>query len=173
MLAGLRLEHETVKAEHTSLQAELEATKAAVELAETTNTSVKREELAMVTEAEAKTDALIAEHAKTAEEVATAVQAGTAEMEAVMVKLDAANSELKLSNATVEAEIAKGVQADTLIKSLDLKLTNLRKEMLERDAQVAALTETATDATQRCGEALLEAKQAKRTPRQSPQRPPR
>lgn len=127
----------------------------------------------MVTEAEAKTDALIAEHAKTAEEVATAVQAGTAEMEAVMVKLDAANSELKLSNATVEAEIAKGVQADTLIKSLDLKLTNLRKEMLERDAQVAALTETATDATQRCGEALLEAKQAKRTPRQSPQRPPR
>ena len=78
-----------------------------------------------------------------------------------MVQLDEANAELKLSKASMEAEVAKGLEADTLIKSLDLKLTNLRNEVRERDEQVAALTETATDATQRCGEALLEAKQAK------------
>ena len=161
VLAGLRLEKETITAEHASLQAELDATKAAVELAETNTANIKREALEMVAEAEAKTDALVAEQAKTAEELSTTAKAGTAAMEAVMVQLDEANTELKLSKASMEAEIKKGAEADTLIKSLDLKLTNLRNEVRERDAQVAALTETATDATQRCGEALLEAKQAR------------
>jgi hypothetical protein len=163
VLAGLRLEKETIAEEHASLQAELEATKAAVEIAETNSASIKREALEMVAEAEAKTDALISEHSKTAEELATVSKAGTANVEAVMIKLDEANIELARSKASMEAEIAKGVEADTVIKSLDLKINSLRNEAREKDAQVAALTETATDATQRCGEALLEAKQAKET----------
>ena len=160
-LANLRVEHETVKAEHASLQAELEATKAAVQLAETNAASIKREALEMVAEAEAKTDALIADQAKTAEEVATATKEGTAQMEAVMVQLDEANAELKLSKQAMEAEIAKGVEADAVIKDLDAKLVDLRKELAEGKAANLQLTATATDATQRCGEALLEAQRAR------------
>lgn len=163
VLAGLRIEKETIALEHASLQADLDATKAAVELVETNAASIKREALEMVAEAEAKTDALIAEKAKTAEELSTTAEAGTTAMKAVMVQLDEANTELKLSKVTMETEIAKGVEADTLIKSLDLTINSLRNEVRDRDAQVAALTETATDATQRCGEALLQAKQVKET----------
>ena len=161
VLAGLRVEHETVKAEHASLQAELEATKAAVQLAETNAASIKREALEMVAEAEAKTDALIAEQAKTAEEVAMATKEGTAQMEAVMAQLDEANAELKLSKASMEAEIKKGAEADAVIKDLDSKLVDLRTEVAERTEANLKLEATATDATQRCGEALLEAQRAK------------
>jgi hypothetical protein len=161
VLAGLRLEKETITAEHASLQTELEATKAAVQLAETNTASIKREALEMVAEAEAKTDALIAEQAKTAEEVATATKEGTAAMEAVMVQLDAANSELKLSKETVEAEIAKSADADLIIKSMDLTLHDLRNDLSKKEEQNMQLAETATAAAQRAGEAILEAQQAK------------
>lgn len=163
VLAGLRLEKESITAEHASLQAELEATKAAVQLAETNTASIKREALEMVAEAEAKTDALIAEQAKTAEELATTAKTGTAAMEAVMVQLDAANSELKLSNATVEAEIAKSAEADVLIKSLDLKISTLRNDLCKKEEQNLQLADTAMTAAARAGEAILEAQQAKTT----------
>lgn len=160
-LASLRVEHETVRMEHASLQAELEVTKAAVQLAETNAASIKREALEMVAEAEAKTDALITQQAKTAEEMATAAKAGTAQMEAVMMQLNEANSKLELTKATMETEIAKGVEADTVIKDLDAKLVGLRNEVAEGKATNLKLMATATDATQRCGEALLEAQRVR------------
>ena len=161
VLAGLRLEHETVKAEHTALQAELEASKAAVELVEATSTSVKREALSMVAEAEAKTDALLVEQAKVAEEVATAAKAGTAEIEVVKAALEEANTALQLSQASVDAEMTKGVEADMLIKSLDLKLSTLRDDLCKKEEQNLQLAETAMAATERAGEAILEAQEAK------------
>ena len=161
VLAGLRLEKETITAEHASLQAELDATKAAVELAETNTASIKREALEMVAEAESKTDALIAEQAKTAEEVATATKEGTAKMEAVMVQLDEANAELKLSKQSLEAEIRKSADADLIIKGMDLKLHDLRNDLSKKEEQNMQLAETATAAAQRAGEAILEAQQAK------------
>ena len=144
VLAGLRGEKETAVAEHAALQvqleearAELEATKAAVELAETTNTSVKREALAMVAEAEAKTDALLAEQAKAAEEVATAAQAGAADMEAMQQALEEATAELKRTQESMEAQVAKTAEADTIIKGMDLKIHTLRREAEEREQAVA------------------------------------
>ena len=168
VLATLRGEQETVATEHAALhvqleeaKTELEATKAAVELAETTNTSVKREALAMVAEAEAKTDALLAEQAKAAEEVATAAQAGAADMEAMQHALEEATAELQRTQESMEAEVAKGAEADTIIKGLDLKLIDLRNAIREKEEQNLQLAETATATAARAGEAVVEAQQAK------------
>lgn len=168
VLATLRGERETVATEHAALhtqieeaKAELEATKAAVELAETATTSVKREALTMVSEAEAKTDALLAEQAKAAEEVATAAQTGLDDMDALKAALEEATAELERSNAAVETEVAKSVEADTLIKGLDLKLISLRNEVREKEEQNLQLAETATATAARAGEAFAEAQQAR------------
>ena len=168
VLATLRGEQETVATEHSALQVqleeaktELEATKAAVELAETNNTSVKREALAMIAEAEAKTDALLAEQAKAAEEVATAAQAGAADMEAMQHALEEATAELKRTQESMEAEVAKSAEADTIIKGMDLKLIDLRNAIREKEEQNLQLAETATATAARAGEAFFEAQQAK------------
>lgn len=168
VLATLKLDQETAAAEHAALQAELEATKAelettkaAVELAETTSASVKREALEMIAEAEAKTDALLAEKAQAAGEVATAAAANAEDMEAMKVALEEATAALQRSEAAVEAEVAKGAEADVIIKGLDLKIHDLRSDLCKKEEQTLQLAETATAATQRAGEAILEAQKAK------------
>ena len=168
VLATLKREQETAVAEHAALQAELEATKAelettkaAVELAETTSASIKREALEMIAEAEAKADALLAEKAQAAGEVATTAAANAEDMEAMKVALVEATAALQRSEAAVEAEVAKGAEADVIIKGLDLKIHDLRSDLCKKEAQTLQLAETATAATQRAGEAILEAQQAK------------
>jgi hypothetical protein len=168
VLATLRGGQETAAAEHTALQTELEearteleATKAAVELAETATTSIKREALAMVAEAEAKTDALLTEQAKEAEEVATAAQVGVDDMNATKRELEQTKVALQRSEAAVDAEVARGAEADVIIKGLDLKIHDLRSDLFKKEEQTLQLAETATAATQRAGEAILEAQQAK------------
>lgn len=168
VLAALRGEQEMVATEHAALQSqlveartELEATKAAVELAEATTASVKREALAMVSEAEAKTGALLTEQAKAAEKVATTAQAEAADMDALKTALEETISELERSQEAVETEVAKGVEADTIIKGMDLKLIDLRNAVREKEEQNFQLAKTATATAARAGEAFLEAQQAK------------
>jgi hypothetical protein len=164
VLATLRGEQEAVTTEHSALQSQLEATKmeleateAAVEVAEATTTSVKREALAMVCEAEAKTDALLAEHAKAAEEVVTAAQAGVSDMDDLKVALEEATAELERSQAAVEAEAIKSAEADTIIKGMDLKLVDLRNALRAKEEQNTKLAELATATAARASEAILEA----------------
>ena len=168
VLATLKLEQETAAAEHAALQAELETTKAelettkvAMELAETTNASVKREALEMIAEAEAKTDALLAEKAQAAGEVATAAAANAEDMEAMKTALEEATAALQRSEAAVEAEVAKGAEADVIIKGLDLKIHDLRNDLCKKEEETLKLAETAAATANRAGEALFEAQQAK------------
>jgi len=139
VLGGLRLERETATAEHATLQTQLESAKEAAEEAECTGQSLKHEALTMVNEAEARTDALLAEHAKAALEVSTAAQAGAADLENLKTALEEARTELQSSHQAIEAESIKSAEADLLIKSLDLKLNALRDEARQREeADVAA-----------------------------------
>ena len=167
VLATLRGEQEAVTTEHSALQSQLEATKmeleateAAVEVAEATTTSVKREALAMVCEAEAKTDALLAEHAKAAEEVVTAAQAGATDMDALKAALEEATAELERSQSAMEAEAIKSAEADTIIKGMDLKLIDLRNAVRAKEEQNTKLAELATATAARASEAIFEAQQA-------------
>ena len=87
----------------------------------------------MVAEAEARTDAVVAERAGAAEAAAVA----TSRVEAELAEVRTA----------FEAEVAKGVEADVLIKSLDLKLSALRDEARQRDAEAPTAGEAEPAAT--------------------------
>ena len=161
VLTTLRGEQETVATEHAALHTQIEEARTELEATKAATTSVKREALAMLSEAEAKTDALLAEQAKAAEEVATAAQTGLDDMDALKTALEEATSELERSQAEVETEVAKSVEADTLIKGLDLKLISLRNSVREKEEQNLQLAETATATAARAGEAFAEAQQAR------------
>tara|TARA_B110000116_G_scaffold138808_1_gene120402 strand:+ start:1017 stop:2597 length:1581 start_codon:yes stop_codon:yes gene_type:complete len=160
VLAALRGEQEAVTTEHSTLQFQLEEAKVAVELAETAAACVKREALAMVSEAEAKTDALLADQAKTAQDVATTAQAGVADMDSMKAALEEALAELEHSRSVVEADVSKAAEADTVIKALDLKLIDLRNTIREKEEQNTKLAELVTATAARAGEAIFEAQQA-------------
>ena len=123
-LAGMQAQLASVEAERASLREGLAMAKAAAdaavataESAESTAASVKKEALVMVAEAEARTDAVVAERVEASERA-----------EAAAVATRATEAELAEVRAAFEAEVAKGVEADVLIKSLDLKLSTLRDE---------------------------------------------
>ena len=138
-LAGMHAQLASVEAERASLREGLATAKAAAdaavataESAESTAASVKKEALVMVAEAEARTDAVVAERAEVSERA-----------EAAAVATRATEAELAEVRAAFEAEVAKGVEADVLIKSLDLKLSTLRDEARRRDADAVPTNEPA------------------------------
>ena len=156
VLATLRVEQDVVTTEHAALQSQLEAAKAAVEVAEATTTSVKREALSMVCEAEAKLDALLVEHAKSFEQVATSAQAGVSDMNSMKVALEEATAELERSQSAVQAESIKSTEADIVIKDLDLKLVDLRNALRVKEEHNTKLAELATATAARASEAIFE-----------------
>jgi len=139
-LAGMRAQLASVEAERASLREGLATAKAAAdaavataESAESTSASVKKEALVMVAEAEARTDAVMAERAEASERA-----------EAAVVATRATEAELAEVRAAFEAEVAKGVEADVLIKSLDLKLSTLRDEACRRGAEAVPTNSSAS-----------------------------
>ena len=134
--AGMHAQLASVEAERASLREQLATAKAAadaaVATAESTAASVKKEALVMVAEAEARTDAVVAERAEASERA-----------EAAAVATRASEAELAEVRAAFEAEVAKGVEADVLIKSLDLKLSTLRDEACRRGAEAVPTNEPA------------------------------
>ena len=132
-LAGLNAQLASVEAERAALREELATAKTAAdaavataESAESDAANVKREALVMVAEAEARTDAVLAERAGATE----AAEAATSRVEAELAEVRAA----------FEAEVSKGVEADVLIKSLDLKLSALRDEARQQAEAAPAPT---------------------------------